>query len=326
MEHIIKIAVDGDLPSFLPEMMGVLRADLDGYDVLVEEFRFPGIPENSTLEDSVKTLHHMAEKRNEFVSKLENSGRRILLFCTGTEMDLLESMPESLHRDFFESTGLNPVALRDVPYDAVFSFGKGFSQPSKFWMGHPHIRVFDTLCNRKILYGNVLQELKIILGIPRPLEIERKFLVAHAGEIPDSRTCEIYQTYVVLLNGEKSRIRARGENGVFLYFQTTKKAISDMRREEVERRLSREEYLELMAFADPQKRTIHKLRTCFVHHNRYFELDTFLEPAMRNRLLEIELTSEGQEVDLPPFLDIIAEVTAEKEYRNSQIARKENFQ
>lgn len=327
MADVIKIALVGDVSRFSSEMIRFLGKCLEKHGVVSERFMYPSgaVTEKFTLDSLTETLCRMSGKREEMVSELETSGKKSVLFCTSTELDLLDTIHGTMLGDFFGKTGLDTVRLRDVPYDAVFSFGKGFHMPSESWIGHPHLRLFDVSKDFDFLCNSVWTELKIVLGIPKPLEMERKFLVVSVGEIPCSRTCEIYQTYIILPDGEKSRIRARGENGSFLYFQTTKEDISDVCRKEEERRLTRDEYLELLTLADPQKRTIHKLRTCFAYHNQYFELDTFLAPSLQDMLLETELSSEEQRVDLPPFVKIVADVTAEKKYHNSQIAKKENF-
>lgn len=51
-------------------------------------------------------------------------------------------------------------------------------------------------------------------------------------------------------NEEEVRVRQRGVDGNYIYFQTTKRKLSGLKRVEIERRLSKEEYLELLMHAD----------------------------------------------------------------------------
>lgn len=80
----------------------------------------------------------------------------------------------------------------------------------------------------------------------------------------------------------------------------------------------------LMNSANPDKRTIHKLRRCFVWDNRYLELDTFVEPPLPHHLLEIEDAAADEGIVFPPFLKVIREVTDDPEWYNANIAKKNN--
>ena len=62
--------------------------------------------------------------------------------------------------------------------------------------------------------------------------------------IPNCEKVEIIQTYLNSSEGEERRIRQRGSKGNYIYFETCKIAISGLKRIEIERRLSKDEYLE----------------------------------------------------------------------------------
>ncbi len=52
-----------------------------------------------------------------------------------------------------------------------------------------------------------------------------------------------------------------------------------------------------------------------------FELDLFEKELEGLAVLEIELDSMDDEVELPPFLNIAREVTHDEKYRNSKMAK-----
>ena len=133
---------------------------------------------------------------------------------------------------------------------------------------------------------------------------------------------EIFQTYLIERDGAEPRIRKRGENGHYVYFLTTKKFLTDNQRIEVERQITPSEYVMLKNSANPDKRTIHKLRRCFVWDNRYLELDTFVEPPLPHHLLEIEDVTADEEIAFPPFLKVLREVTDDPEWYNANIAKR----
>lgn len=155
------------------------------------------------------------------------------------------------------------------------------------------------------------------------IEIERKFLIRR----PERNWLEnaadgsdILQTYLKKTeSGFSSRVRRRsGKNGT-VYTHTEKRHISAMSREEYEREISEEKYRELLLQADPERRPIEKRRYVLMYKGQCFEIDLF--PFWHDRaLMEIELEDEAQEVDFPPEIEIIKEVTEDKRYTNSSMA------
>lgn len=155
-------------------------------------------------------------------------------------------------------------------------------------------------------------------------EIERRLLIKYPDiAMLNSRATmsEIEQTYLLSAKGETARLRKRGLNGVYTYTHTVKTRISDMKRLELEREISEREYLERLAQADPSRNVILKRRYCLDYKDQMFEIDLF--PFWQDRaIMEIELQSEQQEVEFPPDIEIIREVTNDKRYTNSSMARK----
>ena len=130
----------------------------------------------------------------------------------------------------------------------------------------------------------------------------------------------LFQTYLKAPNGDETRIRQRGADGNFIYFQTTKRKISDTKRIEIEKRLTKDEYLKLLLDVDTTKHQIRKTRYCLVYENQYFEIDVY--PFWNDKaIMEIELRSENQEISIPNSIKIIKEVTDDDEYKNSSLAK-----
>ena len=155
------------------------------------------------------------------------------------------------------------------------------------------------------------------------LEIERKFLIRRPGaEWLETKAegTDILQTYLV--KGEKGlsgRVRKRSGKNETVYTHTEKRHISAMSREEYEREISEEKYRELLLQADPERRPIEKCRYVLMYKGQCFEIDLY--PFWHDRaLMEIELEDEAQEVDFPPEIEIIKEVTEDRRYTNSSMA------
>ena len=152
-------------------------------------------------------------------------------------------------------------------------------------------------------------------------EIERKFLI----RMPDLAQLEklgeksaIVQTYLKTEEGS-ARVRKRGSEGRWVYTHTEKKRLSDLRRIEREREVDEAEYRQLLERADPSRRTVYKDRYCVEYMGQLLEIDVF--PFYTDRaFLEIELEDEGQALHLPPWLELIKEVTADRRYTNAALA------
>ena len=156
-------------------------------------------------------------------------------------------------------------------------------------------------------------------------EIERKFLIKYPDmSLLRSRAqgTEITQTYLKSPEkGISNRVRKRGSNGVYTYTHTVKTRINDMRKLEVEDEISEEEYTRLLQDADPKRNTIYKERWCLEYEGQMFEIDIFSFWQDR-AVMEIELRDESQPVCFPPEIEIIKEVTDDKRYTNSSMAKR----
>ena len=190
------------------------------------------------------------------------------------------------------------------------------------WLGHPHLRVIENEEHFEDKARKVVRAVCAVLGEPLPVERERKFLVRFDGELPvNSVTVSIEQTYLSSPDEDiEERVRRRGHEGSWLYTHTIKQGHGEHRVER-ERRITAREYADMLLRADPDRMPIQKLRTCFVWGRHYFELDTFVSPRQGLHLLEVEFDEPGAELELPPFLEVLEEVTEKPEYSNAQIAR-----
>lgn len=193
------------------------------------------------------------------------------------------------------------------------------------WVGSPHLRSIDNSTDFEGKIKRVLQAAARGLGIPVPLEIERKFLLS---ELPDFKSFGvpvqeilIEQYYLMPRGDEELRIRRRSQWHYHTYYETRKKKIAPGVRHEMEKIIKATDYLRLLELKDPSAKRILKIRHCFLYKNQYFELDSFIEPRPMT-LLEIELTEEHEKLELPPFLKIIKEVTGDDRYSNATIARQ----
>jgi CYTH domain-containing protein/predicted ATPase len=194
------------------------------------------------------------------------------------------------------------------------------------WTG-AHLTIIDNSTDFEGKLKRVEDVLLQIVGAPAALEIERKFLLARAPDLTteplsSSQMFEITQTYLRSDGETERRLRLRAHAGqeTCIYTEKRPTTADPLIREEVEARISRSEYRRLMAEADGERQPIIKTRRVFVYANHVFELDSYGERDLH--ILEVELHSLNESVQLPPTLEISREVTADPAYRNHALAAR----
>lgn len=287
------------------------------------------------------------ERRYLSFAKCLESEKIIVIFDRGT-LDSKAYIDEESWLVMLEENGLNEVKLRDESYDAVIhmrtvALGKEefytklnnsarFENPEEArladertlssWIGHTHLRVIDNRDDFSSKIHRVLAEVLHVLGEPIPLEIERKYLVNESFDWKNTpvayQEIDIEQAYLAI----GGRIRKRGQGDVFIYTETHKEDIGgSFIRTEVEKRISSREYHDKLKNIVPGSSIIKKKRICFVYNEQYFELDYFID-IKQNPYLEIELTDKNHEINLPPWIPVIRDVTEEIGFSNRELALK----
>jgi len=304
---------------------------------------------NSDFQGCLLKLQLEKEKVFERAAATMNTDK-VLIVCDRGALDNRAYMTDEEFRSAIKSVGSSEVELRDN-YDAVFHLVTAAKGAEKFyttanntartetveqaaelddkliaaWTGHPHLRIIDNSGEFEDKMMNLIKEISTFLGEPEPYEIERKFLIEYPDTakllaLPNCEKIEIIQTYLISDDDEEVRIRQRGAKGHYIYFETRKKTITGLKRIEVEKRLSKDEYLERLMNADPTRRPIRKDRYCLADGNQYFEIDVY--PFWDDKaIVEIELSNADEEIRFPQELKIIREVTEDNDYKNASLAK-----
>ena len=289
------------------------------------------------------------EKIFEYAASTMNA-EKILIVCDRGALDNRAYMTDAEFARVLNSIGANEVELRDH-YDAVFHLVTAAKGAEAFyttannaartetiaqaaalddkliaaWTGHPHLRILENSGDFEEKMKRLVAEIATFLGEPEPYEIERKFLIEYPDinaleAMPNCEKVEIIQTYLRSDTDEEVRIRQRGAKGHSIYFETRKTAVTGLKRVEVERQLSKDEYLERLMDADPTRRPIRKDRYCLADGSQYFEIDVY--PFWKDRaILEIELSDPQEEIRFPEILKVLREVTDDPAYKNSSLAK-----
>lgn len=159
-----------------------------------------------------------------------------------------------------------------------------------------------------------------------PLEIEKKFLIRKPDlewivKNTDVKVAKIAQTYLGLKkDGFGERVRKMTIDKVTKYYHTSKKSLSNMTRIEIENEISREKYYEYMS-RKGKRGTLDKIRYIISMNDLKYEIDVY--PFWEETaILEIELKDEKQEYTIPDFIEVIGDVTGNRDYSNSSLVNK----
>lgn len=275
-------------------------------------------------------------------------GKPAVILCDRGLMDSKAFTAPAVWQSILDENGWTEVGLRDRHYDAVIHLVSAAVGAEEFytldnnkarveskeeaalideklqaaWIGHSHLRVIDNSTGFSAKIDRAIQSISRVVGIPEPLEIERKFVVKNVENIPVPHTkIDIIQSYHDR-DGQKFRLRSRGRNGTNVYTYTEKKELSPGVRVEIERKISAKEALELKGSSELTG-VIEKTRTCFVDKGQYFELDSFLSPVVGLTMLEIELNEIDDDYDIPSFIEVISEVTHDERFSNNALSKQE---
>lgn len=276
--------------------------------------------------------------------------QKVLIVCDRGTLDNKAYMNDAEFEQVLGKMGSNEVELRDR-YDAVFHLVSAAKGAEQFyttennaartetveqaaalddrviaaWTGHPHLRIIDNATEFENKLKRLIQEISTFLGEPVAYEIERKFLIEYPDleeleKLPNCSRVEIIQTYLLSADGSEARVRQRGANGNYIYTHTAKRKVTDTKRVEMERRITKNEYLRFLMDADPDCRPIRKTRYCLSSGTQYFEIDVY--PFWKDQaIVEIELTDENEPINFPEQIKVIREVTEDETYKNSSLAK-----
>jgi CYTH domain-containing protein/thymidylate kinase len=191
----------------------------------------------------------------------------------------------------------------------------------KAWTGHPHLRVINNHDDFEAKLNRVLKEISKVVGLPQPVQEERIFRVEIVGEIPECSESEITQTYLVAEPGSEVRLRRREfSGGKVVNVHRSRKRISDTEIIETERQVDNNLYEQMLQQADPYRATIKKKRQSFIWKGQFFEIDTFQAPINDLVMMETKGIAEKENINFPPFIKVLEDVTGNSRYLNYNIA------
>ena len=195
------------------------------------------------------------------------------------------------------------------------------------WSKHPNLKVIDNSVDFEDKISRGLRAVYEAIGQPMPEEVWHKYLIA----MPDVDTLvekyraagiDMMQTYLSQTSPNiVRRIRQQKNGNEYLYFYTEKHYTGDGQWE-TERPISAKEYIQYLMEGDVALHAVHKIKYRFVYDGRRCEIDVY--PFSKERaIMRAALPSNETEVNVPPEITVLREVTNDPAYRNTQLARNQ---
>ena len=297
------------------------------------------------------TLEIQLALEDKFIKMAEACTEPVVIVCDRGAMDISAYMKPEMWEQITKDVGTSTTELRDQRYDAVLHLVSAADGAEKFyttsnnasrneaadeqglaiarmldkkvieaWTGHSHLRVINNHEDFEKKMQRVVKEISNVLGLPQPIEEERKYIVEVTGELPYAIESEIIQTYLVADPGCEVRLRRRNWQGKIVNVHTTKKTLPTREELVTERQVSNSLYESLLQQADPYRQTIQKQRKSFIWKRQFFELDTYQKPIDNLMILETKGIAKHEDVKFPPFIRVIKDITGDMKYYNYNIA------
>lgn len=300
---------------------------------------------NLFYEGEKATLEIQLDLEDKFLKIAGQCDEPALIICDRGTLDISAYLEPEMWDEITRRVGVTTAELRDR-YDAVLHLVSAADGAEQFyttannherteglekarsldkriiqaWLSHPHLRVINNHIDFAAKLNRVLKEISNVLGLPQPIEEERKYIVEVTGEIPNNNISEITQTYLVAEPGCEARLRLREWQGKSVYVLTTKRRTSGNEQVETDRQLSKNLYDSLLKQADPYRHTIHKTRNSFIWKGQYFEVDCYKEQLQGLIILETKGVGEDETVNFPPFIKVVKDITGCADYYNYNLA------
>lgn len=110
------------------------------------------------------------------------------------------------------------------------------------------------------------------------------------------------------LEDGQSMVRKIGKNDSFIYSNEWR-YLQNGEKIQKKKQITAREYIELLEMKDKSKKQVRKIRQCFIYERQYFMVESFMNVDGSPSILRIETTGEAQKISIPPFVEVLKEVS-----------------
>lgn len=191
------------------------------------------------------------------------------------------------------------------------------------WSAHPNLKIIDNSVDFADKINRALQEIYRAVGEPEPMPRKKKYLIAmpdmaQLAATYNAATLDMMQTYLQKTQPRVERRVRQQRNGTeYLYFYTEKHLMEDGTKWDTERPISLKEYVQYLMEGDPALHQVHKMKYRFTYRSQRFEIDVY--PFSEDKAIMFRYAGSDN-VELPPEITVLRDVTDDPEYKNRQLA------
>lgn len=195
----------------------------------------------------------------------------------------------------------------------------------KAWSRHPARYIIDNSVNFEEKINHAIAEIYRIIGESVPEVNKHKYLIA----MPDTEALcskynavplEMMQTYLTQTDPNvERRIRQQLSGSIYLYFYTERRRGEDGQKWVTERPISEKEYIALLMQCDLSLHPVRKTKYRMTYADKRLELDIY--PFSQEHA--ILFTYGNDELELPPEITVLREVSGMEDYKNRALAQRQ---
>ncbi|OMJ74306.1 hypothetical protein SteCoe_26793 [Stentor coeruleus] len=315
---------------------------------------FVGLDNNAQVEFQASLMQLQMALEDAFTEIASSFNEKSLVICDRGVMDGSAYISSDLWQALLDERGWTAVHLRDRRYEAVVHLVSAANGAEKYyslcnnvaryegikeaqivdsnlqkaWVGHSHLTIIDNESTKSFEHkiNNLLNHVLWYIGASASLVNTRKYLLKHPQSIPNVDEVQVVKIYIedIFLKGkssEISKIQRRGQSGSFFYTHSTKKKLDDDEYSVNKCQITAREYIVLGNNKDVSRKTVKRLRQCFIYKNQYFMLNTYLNVKGGISILRVENLKDMESVEIPLGLSILRDVTEDPGYSTYIISK-----
>ena len=284
------------------------------------------------------------------VGKFDNKVKCIILYDRGM-LDNKAYINQQIFKELLEKEGLKELELMDS-YDMVLHLVTAADGAEEFytlgnnsartetveeakaldqktinaWAGHSNLKIITNEGSFEAKLEKVVSEINKLIGEPLLVKHQRKYLINLKDKDleflneDNSTKINITQYYINANDKAETRLRIRELDGEKTYYLTvqvkSKNGVSSVL---TDKKITAKEFNKILSSYDDYVE-VRKIRYCFTLDKVYYRLDLF---ENGEAVLEVNPSSEYENVRLSDRFEIIDEVTDNPYYDNHVIATLE---